>query len=82
MFAVKGVYDGKVAKPQEAVPFSEDYEVVITFLKPSLLDTPAVDTEKQHHIPDKRGALDRLVGCMKGNTMTIEDAKNARLARQ
>jgi hypothetical protein len=36
MYAVKGVYDGRVAKPQEEVPFREDYDVVITFLKPRL----------------------------------------------
>jgi hypothetical protein len=45
MFAVNGIYDGRVAKPQEEVPFNEDYEVVITFLKPRLVSASAEHTE-------------------------------------
>jgi hypothetical protein len=78
MFAVKGIYDGTVARPQEAVPFTGDYEVVITFLKPN----PAVDPEKERRIQKKQRALDSLVGILKGNTMTLEEARDERLARQ
>ena len=34
MLAIQGIYDGETIKPKEAIPFTEEYEVVITFLKP------------------------------------------------
>ena len=42
MLAIQGIYDGVNIKPKEAIPFTEEYEVVITFLKP--LDTPNAET--------------------------------------
>jgi hypothetical protein len=33
MYAVKGFYDGTAVKPQETIPFTDDCEVVITFLR-------------------------------------------------
>jgi len=34
MFSVQGVYDGVSVIPGEAIPFRDEYEVIITFLKP------------------------------------------------
>jgi hypothetical protein len=50
MFAVKGVYDGRVAKPQDEVPFNENYEVVITFLKPRCANASVEHTEVLHKV--------------------------------
>ncbi len=33
MLAIKGIYDGTVIKPLEPIPFTEEVEVIITFLK-------------------------------------------------
>ena len=32
MLAIKGIYDGRVIKPLEPVPFKEGVKVIITFL--------------------------------------------------
>jgi len=34
MLSVQGVYDGVSVIPDEAIPFRDEYEVIITFLKP------------------------------------------------
>jgi hypothetical protein len=83
MLAVKGIYDGKVARPKEAVPFTENYDVVITFLEPSSkqIPEPAVDLDKQQRIQEKRAILESLVGLVPSDV--DEDAiKAERLARQ
>ncbi len=33
MLTIKGIYDGTVIKPLEPIPFKEEVEVIITFLK-------------------------------------------------
>ncbi len=33
MLTIKGIYDGAVIKPLEPIPFKEEVEVIITFLK-------------------------------------------------
>ncbi|GHU55364.1 hypothetical protein FACS189442_2850 [Spirochaetia bacterium] len=64
MLAVKGIYDGKVVVPKEAVPFKENYDVVITFLEPSSKQIPEspVDLDKQQRIQEKRVILESLAG--------------------
>jgi hypothetical protein len=83
MFAVKGIYDGFVARPQEAVPFKGNYDVVITFLEPSAKQTTEVpvDVEKRKRIQEKRAILESLAGLVPSDI--DEDAiKAERLARQ
>jgi len=49
MLAIQGVYDGVSIKPKEVIPFKEEYEVVITFLKPKV---QKIVKEKQESIPN------------------------------
>jgi hypothetical protein len=88
MFAVEGIYDGNVVTVKQPVPYQEAYDVVVTFLRPSthqnnlLGFADANQAEKEKRIHEKRAALDSLVGIIKGATVSIEDARNERLARQ
>jgi len=34
MLAIQGVYNGTMIIPKEKIPFRDEYEVVITFIKP------------------------------------------------
>ena len=34
MLSIQGVYDGVSIIPEETIPFRDEYEVIITFLKP------------------------------------------------
>jgi len=34
MLSIQGVYDGVSVIPEEAIPFRDEYEVIITFLRP------------------------------------------------
>ncbi len=42
MLTIKGIYDGRVIKPLEPVPFKEEVEVIITFLN----DIPKIKTKQ------------------------------------
>jgi predicted DNA-binding antitoxin AbrB/MazE fold protein len=86
MFAVKAIYDGSVAKPQEAVPFKENYDVVITFLELSQKQTKevkeiSVDLEKQKRIQEKRAILESLVGICADIPLSLDEIRAERLAR-
>ena len=35
MRAIKAIYDGKNFKPTQAIPVNEEFEVIITFIKPT-----------------------------------------------
>jgi len=35
MLSIQGVYDGRSVIPEETIPFRDEYEVIITFLKPA-----------------------------------------------
>jgi len=39
MFAIKAIYDGTSFKPIHPVPVKGDYEVIITFIKPTEKDS-------------------------------------------
>ncbi|MHC6203639.1 hypothetical protein ACYULU_10650 [Breznakiellaceae bacterium SP9] len=91
MFAVEGIYDGNVITVKQPVPYQEAYDVVVTFLKPvthqnsTMVVKTAIDdteAEKQKRIKEKMDALNSLVGIIKGADVSIEDARNDRLARQ
>jgi hypothetical protein len=34
MLSIQGIYDGVSVIPEEEIPFRDEYEVVITFLRP------------------------------------------------
>ena len=34
MLAIRGVYNGSTIIPKETIPYQDEYEVVITFIKP------------------------------------------------
>ena len=34
MLSIQGIYDGVSIIPKEAIPFRDEYEVIITFLRP------------------------------------------------
>ena len=36
MLSIQGVYDGVSIIPEETIPFRDEYEVIITFLKPKM----------------------------------------------
>ena len=57
MFAVKGIYDGVSAKPRGKVPFNENYEVIITFVKPKLKRTSVVK-KSNYSIEEKKELLE------------------------
>ena len=66
MFAIKAIYDGTNFKPLQPIPVTGDYEVVITFIKPTKKDTTGVD---------KRTKLPRstIKGLLKGKVRMAED---------
>jgi hypothetical protein len=76
MLAIQGVYDGVAIKPKEAIPFNEEYDVVITFLKPKekrILD-------EQNDIAERLAVIDSLVGILP-STITDEEIKEERMKR-
>jgi len=73
MLAVQGFYDGEVVVPKEKIPFNGAMDVIITF--PDIGDGEST-------VAEKLDALQQLVGVAAGNTMTLDDAKTARLSRQ
>ncbi|MDR0474057.1 MAG: hypothetical protein LBH43_10355 [Treponema sp.] len=73
MFAVQGIYDGKVVVPKGKIPYKGTREVIITF--------PDIDNNELTEA-EKLNALQQLVGIADGNNMTLDDIKAARLARQ
>ena len=66
MFAIKAIYDGTNFKPLQPIPVTGDYEVVITFIKPTKKDTDDID---------KRTKLPRstIKGLLKGKVRMAED---------
>jgi hypothetical protein len=58
MFAVKGIYDGVSAKPKEKVPFDENYEVIITFIKPRTKKHSAI--KKRNELLDVADFIDSI----------------------
>jgi hypothetical protein len=74
MITVKGYYDKGVFTTTEPVPAHQRYEVYITFVKPAF--------SKEKTTKNKKKLLDSLVGIAAGNTMTLDDIRAERLARQ
>ena len=61
MLAVKGIYDGRVARPTEKIEMPEDVPVVITFL---------VETPSQSDALKRREVLASLAGRWAGEPLT------------
>jgi hypothetical protein len=80
MFAVQGIYADGTVTINEPVPFSKNYDVVVTFIKPAGL--PMGREQKDTTREKKMAALNRITGILSENTMTLEEAREERLARQ
>ena len=62
MFAVKGIYDGVSAIPKGKVPFNENYEVIITFVKPKVKRTSVIrKTIYNFQTPNKKEAKEMFL---------------------
>jgi len=77
MLAIQGVYDGVAIKPKETIPFNEEYEVVITFLKPK---NKEILKEKQDDIAERLAVIDSLIGILP-STVTEAEIKEERMKR-
>jgi len=77
MLAIQGVYDGVSIKPKEVIPFNEEYEVLITFLKPK---SQKVAEEKQNNIAERLAIAESLFGILP-STITDDEIKEARYKR-
>ena len=75
MLAIQGIYDGVTIKPKEAIPFTEEYEVVITFLKPK-----DKTEKKQDDIPERLAIAESLFGILP-SIVTDDEVKAERLKR-
>jgi len=77
MLAIQGVYDGVSIKPKDVIPFKEEYEVLITFLKPKI---QKVAEEKQNDIAERLAIAESLFGILP-STITDDEIKEARYKR-
>ncbi|MDR2582112.1 MAG: hypothetical protein LBC75_01360 [Fibromonadaceae bacterium] len=77
MLAIQGVYDGVSIKPKDVIPFKEEYEVLITFLKPKI---QKVAEEKQNNIAERLAIAESLFGILP-STITDDEIKEARYKR-
>jgi F0F1-type ATP synthase membrane subunit b/b' len=77
MLAIQGFYDGVSIKPKEIIPFNEEYEVLITFLKPKV---QKVVEEKQNDIAERLAIAESLFGILP-STITDAEIKEARYKR-
>ena len=76
MFAVQGIYADGTVTINEPVPVDKKYDVVVTFLKPAGQEKEGVGRER------KIAALNRITGILSDSSMTLEEARDERLARQ
>jgi len=76
MFAVQGIYaDGNVTI-NEPIPVRKNYDVIVTFLKPTNQVGSNADKNK------KIAALNRITGILSDSDITLEEARMERLSRQ
>ena len=72
MLSIQGIFDGVAIKPKEPIPFKEEYEVVITFLKPK------DRTEKEHNDIHERLAIAESLFGILPSTITDDEVKAER----
>jgi hypothetical protein len=77
MLAIQGIYDGVAIKPKETIPFDEEYEVVITFLRPKEREN---EEKEQDDIAERLAIAESLFGILP-STITDEEIKEERLKR-
>ena len=77
MLAIQGVYDGVAIRTKETIPFNEEYEVVITFLKPK---NKEILKEEQDDIAERLAVIDSLIGILP-STVTEAEIKEERMKR-
>jgi len=77
MLAIQGIYDGVSIKPKDVIPFNEEYEVLITFLKPKI---QKVAEKKQDDIAERLAIAESLFGILP-STITDYEVKEARYKR-
>ena len=76
MFAVQGIYADGTVTINEPVPVQKKYDVVVTFLNP-------IGQEKEGAARERKiAALNRITGILSDSSMTLEEARDERLARQ
>jgi len=77
MLAIQGFYDGVSIRPKEIIPFNEEYEVLITFLKPKVQKAAE---EEQNDIAERLAIAESLFGILP-STITDDEIKEARYKR-
>jgi hypothetical protein len=96
MFAVKGIYDGNAVMIDKASAPKERYAVVVTFLEPLAReentgdDTVIMERIRQRlfrkpseiSVEEKRAALNRITGIIKGRPVDLDTIREERLSRQ
>lgn len=78
MLAVQGIYDGVAIKSKEAIPFDEEYDVIITFLKPR--ENEVSKKEIKDDINERLAMAESLFGILPP-TITDDEIKEARYER-
>ena len=73
MFAVEGIYADGAVTINEPVPVYKNYDVVVTFIKPTEQIVKNSDRER------KIAALNRITGILSDSSMTLEEIKAERL---
>jgi len=76
MFTVEGIYADGTVIVNEPVPVYNNYDVVVTFLK------PAEQSVKNSSRERKIAALNRITGVLSDNSMTLEEVRAERLKNQ
>jgi hypothetical protein len=77
MLAIQGIYDGVAIKPMEEIPFNEEYEVVITFLKPQ---KEKLSEKDNSDITERLAVIDSMIGVLP-STVTNDEIKEERMKR-
>ena len=75
MYAIKAIYDGVNFKPKEKIPFTDEYEVIITFTTPlkTIENTPRHFSEAE-----KNEITKALFGVLPSN-VDLNEARDERL---
>ena len=76
MLSVQGIYTDGTVVINEPVPVNKEYNVVVTFIKP--VEHVKKDTTRENKI----AALNRITGILSDSAITLEEARDERLARQ
>ena len=75
MLAIQGIFDGVAIKPKETIPFNEEYEVVITFLRPK-----RNKAKEKDDIAKRLAIAESLFGILP-STVTDMEVKEERLKK-